>query len=81
MYQLDQATRRQFARERVEDLTREARPSALGTTVDGRGRRAVVRLTPAAVREHLYRAFVARALVAGVARRAAAKDGEDAQCA
>jgi hypothetical protein len=81
MYQLDQATRSQFARERVEELTRAARPAALATTADGRGRRAVVRLTPAAVREHLYRAFVARALVAGVARRAAANDGEDAQCA
>jgi hypothetical protein len=81
MFQLDQAARGQFARERVEELTRAARPGALARTVDGRGRRVVVHLTPAAVREHLYRAVVARALVAGVARRAAATDGDDAQCA
>jgi hypothetical protein len=77
MFQLDQAARGQFARERVEELTRAARPSPFATTADGR----VVRLSPAGVREYLYRAVVARAVVTGVAKRAAANDREDAQCA
>jgi hypothetical protein len=76
MFQLDQAARGQFARERVEELTRAARPTALATTVDGRGRRAVVRLSPAAVREYLYRAVVARALLAEVGKRAETPEGE-----
>jgi len=77
MFQHDQDARGQFARERTEQLTRSARPTTLVTTVDGKGRRAVVGLAPAAVREHLYRAFVARALVAGVAGRAAAEGSGD----
>jgi len=79
MYQLDQAARSQFARERLEELTRAARPSARAKTVDGRGRRAVVRLSPAGVREHLYRAVVARALLAGVGKRARTREGEEAR--
>ena len=78
MFHHDQAARGQFARERTEQLTRSGRPTIPATTVDGKGRRAVVGLTPAEVREHLYRAFVARALVAGVARRTAAEDAGDA---
>ena len=78
MFHHDQGARGQFARERTEQLTRSARQTTLVTTVDGRGRSAIVSLSPAAVREHLYRAFVARALVAGVARRAAAEEAGDA---
>ena len=79
MFHHDKEARGQFARERTEQLARSARPPILVTRVDGRARARAVGLSPMAVREQLWRAFVARALVAGVARRAGAADAEDAQ--